>query len=31
MSSRFKLDTRNNCDFGDALIGAVFDEVSGAI
>ena len=25
------LDTRNNCDFGDALIGAVFDEVSGAI
>jgi hypothetical protein len=28
---RFKLETRNNRDFGDALIRAVFDEVSGAI
>lgn len=26
-----KLDTRNNRDFGDAMIRAVFDEVSGAI
>jgi hypothetical protein len=25
------LETRNNRDFGDALIRAVFDEVSGAI
>ncbi len=25
------LDTRNNRDFGDAMIRAVFDEVSGAI
>jgi hypothetical protein len=27
-SSKGKLDTRNNRDFGDALIRAVFDEVS---
>ena len=27
----FKLDTRNNRDFGDAMIRSVFDEVSGAI
>jgi hypothetical protein len=26
-----QLETRNNRDFGDALIRAVFDEVSGAI
>jgi hypothetical protein len=26
-----ELETRNNRDFGDALIRAVFDEVSGAI
>jgi hypothetical protein len=26
-----KLDTRNNRDFGDAMIRSVFDEVSGAI
>ena len=25
------LDTRNNRDFGDAMIRSVFDEVSGAI
>jgi hypothetical protein len=29
--SRSELETRNNRDFGDALIRAVFDEVSGAI
>lgn len=31
IAHRPKLDTRNNLDFGDSLIRAVFDEVSGAI
>jgi hypothetical protein len=28
---RRHMDTRNNRDFGDAMIRSVFDEVSGAI
>jgi hypothetical protein len=28
VAARLQLDTRNNRDFGDALIRAVFDEVS---